>query len=71
MLLINSLQSAKAWQECEQETEKSHSHINSTVSRKVHVHALLVQRLYGVFFQYMVWYGPTAETAWMQRRQKI
>ena len=23
-----------------------------------------------VFFQYMVWYGPTSETAWMQRKQK-
>jgi len=23
-----------------------------------------------VFFQHMVWYGPTSETAWMQRRQK-
>jgi len=26
--------------------------------------------LCGVFFQHMVWYGPTSETAWMQRRQK-
>jgi len=31
---------------------------------------LLVHHLYGVFFQYMFWYGLTSETAWMQRRQK-
>jgi len=30
----------------------------------------MVQHLYSVFFQYMVWYGPTSETAWIQRRQK-
>jgi len=34
------------------------------------LHTLLVQRLYGEFFQHMVWYGPTPETVWMQRRQK-
>jgi len=41
-------------------------------SRQVYVHALLVQHLYrpSVFFQHMVWYGPTSETAWMHRRQK-
>jgi len=58
VLLVSSLQSGKAYQECTQQTEKSHYHTNSAVSR---------QR---VFFQYMVWYGPTSETAWMQRRQK-
>jgi len=26
--------------------------------------------VYSVFFQHMVWYGPTSETTWMQRRQK-
>jgi len=41
-----------------------------TANREVYVHALLVQHLYSVFFQYMVWYGPISETAWMQRRQK-
>jgi len=50
--------------------EKPYSYTNSAVSRQVYVHALLVQHLYSVFFQYMVWYGPTSETAWMQRRQK-
>jgi len=34
------------------------------------VHALLVQHLYSEYFQYMVWYGPTSETVWMQRKQK-
>ena len=52
--------------------QKSHSHTNSAVSRQVYVHALLVQHPYrpSVFFQHMVWYAPTSETAWMQRRQK-
>jgi len=27
------------------------------------VYALLLQNLYSVFFQQMVWYGPTSETA--------
>jgi len=51
----------KAQQECARQTEKSHSHTNSAVSRHVYVHALLVQHLYrpSVFFQHMVWYGPT------------
>jgi len=70
VLLVNSLQIGKAWQECAQQTEKSHSYTNSAVSRQVYVHALLVQHLYSVFFQYMVWYGPTSETAWIQRKQK-
>ena len=70
MLLVNSLQSGKAWQEYAQKTEKSYSHTNSAVSRQVHIHVLLVQHPYGVFFQYMVWCGPTSVTAWMQRKQK-
>jgi len=51
MLLVNSLQ---AWQECEQQTAKNHSHTNFAVSRQVYVHALLGQHLLSVFFQYMV-----------------
>ena len=43
---------------------------NSAVSGQVYVHVLLVQHLYSGFFQYIVWYGPTSETASMQRRQK-
>jgi len=70
VLLVNSLQSGKAWQECAQQTEKSHYHTASAVSRQVYVHALLFQHLYSVFFQYMVWYVPTSELVWMQRRQK-
>ena len=35
-----------------------------------YLHALIVQYLYNVFVQCMVWHGPTPETAWMQRRQK-
>jgi len=35
VLLVNSLQSGKAWQERAQPTEKSHSHTNSVVSRQV------------------------------------
>ena len=42
----------------------------TAVSRQVYVRALIVQHQYSVFFQEMVWYGPTSETAWMQRRQK-
>jgi len=61
----------RLWQECAQQTEKSYSHTNSAVSRQVYVHALLVQHLYSVFFQYMVCHGPTSETASMQGRQKI
>ena len=54
-LLVSSLLSGKAWQECAQQTEKSHSRTNSAVSRQVYVHALLVQHLQSVFFQYVIW----------------
>jgi len=37
-----------AWQECAQQTEKSHSHTNFAVSRQVYVHVLLLQHLYSV-----------------------
>jgi len=37
VLLVNSLQSGKVWQACTQLAEKSHSHINSAVSRRVYV----------------------------------
>ena len=72
VLLVSSPQSGKAWQECSQQTEKSHSHTNSAVSRQVYVHALLVQHLYrpSALFQHAVWCGPTSEKAWMQKRQK-
>jgi len=46
VLLINSLQSGKAWQEFAQQTENSHSHTNSAVPRHVYVHALLVPAAY-------------------------
>ena len=62
VLLVNSLQSGKVWQACTPQTEKSHSHTNSAVSHQVYVHALLVQHLQSVFFQHMVWYGPTSAT---------
>jgi len=45
VLLVSSLQRGKAWQACAQQAKKSHSHINSAVSRQVYVHALLVQHL--------------------------
>jgi len=67
-LLVNSPQSGKVWQACTQQTEKSHSHANSVVSRQVY--ALLGQHLYSDFFQLMVLYGPTSETVRIQRRQK-
>jgi len=70
VLLVNLLQSAKARQKYAQQTEKSYSHKNSVVSLQVYIHALLAQHLYSVFFQYMVWHGPTSETASMQRKQK-
>jgi len=70
VLLVNLLQSYKVWQECAQQTEKSYSHTKAAVSRQVYVHAPLVQHLYSAFFEYMVWYGPTSETASMQKRQK-
>jgi len=70
VLLTNSLQNCNAWQECAQQTEKSHSHTNSAVPRQVYTHAVLVQDLYIIIFQYMVWYGPTSETAWIQRKLK-
>jgi len=71
VLLVNSLQRGKAYQECVQQAEKSHSHTNPHVaSSQVYIHGLLVQHLCSVFFQNMVWYGPTSQTAWMQRNQK-
>ena len=36
VLLVTSLQSGKAWQERAQQTEKSHSHTTSAVSRQVY-----------------------------------
>jgi len=27
--------------------------------------------VYSVFFQHIVWYGPTSETAWMQKAEKM
>ena len=62
VLLVNSLQRGKAYQECVQQAEKSHSHTNPHVaSSQVYIHGLLVQHLCSVFFQNMVWYGPTSE----------
>jgi len=69
MSSVNSLQSGKAWQAYTQQTEKSHSHKKSAVSRHVYAHALLLQHLYSAFFQHIFWYGPTSEIACMQRRQ--
>ena len=70
VLLVNSLQSVKAWQACAQQTEKNHSHTNSAVSRQVYMHALLVQHLQSVFLQYMIWYVPKSEKVHVQKRQK-
>ena len=55
----------KAWHVRAHETEKIHSHTTSAVSSQVYVHAQLVQHLYSVFFQHMVWHGPISEIAWM------
>jgi len=44
-LLVSSLQSGKAWQECTQQTKKNHFYTNSAVSRQVYLRALLVQHL--------------------------
>jgi len=38
--------------------------------KATHTQTLHFQHLCSVFFQHMVWYGPTSETAWMHRRQK-
>ena len=70
MLFVSSLQSGKAWQACAQQREQSYSHRNSAISRQVYAHTLLVQHLYSVLFQHIVWCGSTTRTAWMQRRQK-
>jgi len=40
------------------------------VSRQAYVHAFLVQHLYGAFFQHMIWYGPTSETALCREDRK-
>jgi len=57
--MVNVLQSGKAWQECAQQTEKSHSYTNSAGSRQLYVHALLVEHLYrpSVFFQHTFGFG--------------
>jgi len=55
VLLVNG----KAWQERAHQTEKSHSHTTSAVSRQVYIHAQLVQHLHSVFFQHTVWYGQS------------
>jgi len=55
---------------CAQQTEKNHSTQTLQFHVKVYVHALLVQHLQSVFFQYMIGYVPKSEKVWMQRRQK-
>jgi len=66
VLFFSSLhRSGGAWPTCTQQTEKSYAHTTSAVSCQVHVHALLVQHLYSVFYQHMVWYGPTSERGWV------
>jgi len=62
-------QSGMAWQECAQQTEKSHSHTNSEVSCQVCVCPASSASIECIF-QHMVLYVPTSETVWMQRRQK-
>ena len=42
---VHSKVYSKAWQAFAQQTEKSHSHTTSAVSRQVYVHALLVPHL--------------------------
>ena len=49
VLLVNWLQSGKAWQVRAQQTEKNHSHTNSAVTRQIYVDSLLVQHLYHEF----------------------
>ena len=61
VLLVSSLLNDKAWQACAYQTQKNHYHTNSAVSHQVYVHALLVQHLQSVFFQYMIWYVPKSE----------
>jgi len=39
VLLVNSLQSGKAWQACAQQTEKRQSHTSSEDSRRQKIHA--------------------------------
>jgi len=64
VLLVNSLQSGKAWQECAQQTEKSNSSLCTCPASSTSIYRPIV------FFQHVVWYDPTSETAWMPRRQK-
>jgi len=47
-----------------------HATGTQTVSRQIYARALPVQHLCSVFFQHIIWCGPTSETACMQRRQK-
>ena len=63
MLLVSSLLSGKTWQACAQQTEKN-SHTNSAVSRHVYVHALLVQHLRSVFFQYLICSSICRKFSW-------
>jgi len=69
VLLVSSFQSGKTKQECAQQTEKSHSHTNSAVSREIYAHALLVQHLYSVFFQYTSWFGMVQHQKQLGRRE--
>jgi len=57
------------WQ-CTRQTKPLPHKLCRLTSSLCGLHALLVQHLYSEFFQHMVWYGPTSETVWMQRRQK-
>jgi len=51
--------------------QKSYSHTTFAVSHQVYVGALLVQHLYSVFFQCMVWYGPPLETLDAEKAEKL
>jgi len=63
--------SGKAWQARTQQTEKTHSHTNTTVSCQVNLCAGPASSAsIECFSQHMIWYGPKSGKARMQSGQK-
>jgi len=50
--------------------QRKATHTQTLQFQVTFMHVLLVQHLQSVFFQHIFWYGPTADTACVQRRQK-
>jgi len=64
VLLVSSLLGGQTWQAYAQQMRKTIT-TQTLVSHEVCVHALLVQQLQSVIFQYVIWHSPKSEKVQM------